>query len=80
SFQINPNPFNNDLSLRFENATQAELVRVYDLSGRILHQQSLSLQGKSTLILPIAHLSAGTYIVQVQFSHQPIQSKRVIKY
>lgn len=80
SFQINPNPFNNDLSLRFENATQAELVRVYDLSGRILHQQSLSLQGKSTLTLPIAHLSAGTYIIQVQFSHQPIQSKRVIKY
>jgi extracellular elastinolytic metalloproteinase len=80
SFQINPNPFNNDLSLRFENATQVEQVRVYDLSGRILYLQKISLQGKSTLSLPLAHLSAGTYIIQVQFSHQPVQSKRVIKF
>lgn len=66
-FQVYPNPLTSDrLHIRLAEATNRPTVlSVCDLTGKVLLQQN-NLRGLNEIVLNLAHLSAGVYLVKVQ--------------
>ena len=72
---IHPNP--NDGSFRIFNTSQEEEIRIFDLQGRIIHQQQAS---EGTTLVQLNTKSAGTYLLQIRDSKsEKIISKKIIK-
>lgn len=62
-----PNPFGDDLTLRFENFGNIQAtVEVYDMLGRMVHTQKVNCsQNDYEVVLRLAGLSDGTYNVRI---------------
>lgn len=78
-FTISPNPSNGNFSLRSLRGTkQSEKItaKVYDLFGRVVHQQNLSFSNKeATLKL---NIPSGSYILELKDEEGNVQRGRLI--
>lgn len=74
-----PNPFGDDLTLRFENFGNIQAtVEVYDMLGRMVHTQKVNCsQNDYEVVLRLAGLSDGTYNVRISTADFVINRKVV---
>lgn len=62
--QIFPNPVNGiDAQLIIEDLNETAQIRLYDVAGKLIHQQTFNNQGVVTL--PTAQLNAGVYLINI---------------
>ncbi len=75
-----PNPFGDDLTLRFENFGNIQAtVEVYDMLGRMVHTQKINCsQNDYEVVLRLAGLSDGTYNVRIS-AKEFVLNKKVVK-
>ena len=75
-----PNPFGDDLTLRFENFGNIQAtVEVYDMLGRMVHTQKVNCsQNDYEVVLRLAGLSDGTYNVRIS-AKDFVVNRQVIK-
>ncbi|MBO4876194.1 MAG: T9SS type A sorting domain-containing protein [Bacteroidales bacterium] len=75
-----PNPFGDDLTLRFENFGNIQAtVEVYDMLGRMVHTQKINCsQNDYEIVLRLAGLSDGTYNVRISAKNF-VLNKKVVK-
>lgn len=75
-----PNPFGDDLTLRFENFGNIQAtVEVYDMLGRMVHTQKVNCsQNDYEVVLRLAGLSDGTYNVRIS-ANEFVVNKKVVK-
>lgn len=74
-----PNPFGDDLTLRFENFGNIQAtVEVYDMLGRMVHTQKVNCsQNDYEVVLRLTGLSDGTYNVRISTADFVINRKVV---
>ncbi len=74
-----PNPFGDDLTLRFENfGNTPATIEVYDMLGRMVHTQKVNCsQNDYEVVLRLAGLSDGTYNVRISTADFVINRKVV---
>jgi hypothetical protein len=68
--KVQPNPFTNDVIISYKIAKTAPVQAiVYDLSGRMLYSTSFGTQqpGEYTQSLHLGNLTAGTYIIKLDY-------------
>ena len=75
-----PNPFNDNLTLHFENfGNMQATIEVYDMLGRLVQTQKVNCsQNDYEVVLRLAGLSDGTYNVRVS-TKELVINKKVIK-
>ncbi len=78
NINIFPNPIIKQLDLNFKNAINAELVEVYDITGRKVYSNS-QLQNITNLIINSENWKKGMYIIKVK-SESQIASVKIVKY
>lgn len=71
---IYPNPFNDIININF-NSTQADIIQIVDLNGRILLQEE---NVKNSTTLDVSQLISGHYIVKVNIGDK-LYTNRVVK-
>lgn len=71
SLSVYPNPAKDFIQVSFDNDEKAQ-VSLYDINGRILHQQTVQETGQQQLQLDLNELklSQGTYFVEVQIGEE----------
>lgn len=72
-----PNPFSNKLFVELKN-TEADLINITDITGRIVYQTPVNQSDKLIEIEP--NLSAGVYILNAYYNGNAIQSRKLIQY
>ena len=77
TFQAFPNPFRNEVHLRFSEVTTAT-VQLYDLNGRLVFEQEDTGQLELTLNLP--QLNDGLYLLRILSDGKLIEEKKLIKH
>ena len=66
NFAVAPNPVSSDMQIVFENESLTQFtVNVMDYSGRLVRTQDVKNFKDKALILPMANLASGTYLVSV---------------
>jgi hypothetical protein len=72
-----PNPFKNNLDLRFFSPTMGEAnISIVDLSGKIVKTLRVAaVEGSNNYTLDLAHLEAGFYIFQLRIGDKQYQRK-----
>jgi hypothetical protein len=75
SYNIYPNPFQQDVTIELLELTGRTTVNVYDLSGRILFENVIS---GATQKLPLGFLSDGVYVFQFR-NQDGVFTKRMVK-
>jgi Secretion system C-terminal sorting domain len=75
AYQVNEN----EVSLNLVSAKQTKVaVNVFDLAGRLVLNESLSLsQGANSHLLDISNLGAGTYVIRVSDNNSVVTGKMV---
>lgn len=73
---VYPNPFNNELTINLNDSAEAGTIKLFDLTGRVVLQRSSS--GSTSLVLPVADLTKGVYLLEVATT-KGIWSTKVIK-
>jgi pimeloyl-ACP methyl ester carboxylesterase len=73
SLSVYPNPAKDFIQVSFENDAPAQ-VNLYDINGRILHQQIVQETGQQQLQLDLNQLklNQGTYFVEVQIGEEKV--------
>jgi hypothetical protein len=79
SVSIYPNPFNDVLQIRLDNATDLnmEQVSIYDISGRKL--RTISGIGNIRTTIQLSDLSTGMYFIHVSLSNGETKVERIVK-
>ncbi len=78
-FQISPNPFHDQLSIRFINATSQTQVYLFDLSGRMLLHQQVIPTVNQQIQIPTSNLASGTYLLKVETEGKISSTQRIVK-
>jgi len=73
---IFPNPTTNVVNILLDANVQAETVKVFDFTGRLVIEQSIA--GENTVKINIGNLNNGLYLVQVATA-QGISTHKVVK-
>lgn len=74
-FEVNPNPFNNNLIIKSKSLKSE--IRVYDILGKIIYKNLIVGSMQHTLFT--SEFKSGIYIVKI-FSDENIFEKKLIKY
>jgi len=77
-FAMYPNPTNGILNLQFGTSTAVHAVKVYSMSGRLVHSQEWNDVESDRFELNLQGISSGVYIVKVETA-AGILNKRLIK-
>lgn len=79
--KIYPNPAEDYTFLAFENISGSAKLYIYDLSGKIMKMDEVTLQGNGLnhFRIELNGLKAGTYLVKVQSGSQNLSSKLFVK-
>lgn len=79
-FTVSPNPFNESLTIHFDNQTESELtVEIMDLSGKVFYSESINHNFNGThKISDLERLPKGLCIVRILGEHQ-MKTIKVIK-
>ncbi|HAD35042.1 MAG TPA: hypothetical protein DCF44_11220, partial [Chitinophagaceae bacterium] len=73
---IFPNPSNGLFELKFEEAINGLLeIRVLDLSGKQAAYFRFQVNGMLSELLPLNHLQAGTYVLQIKNNGKELSKK-----
>jgi flagellar hook assembly protein FlgD len=82
SLQCSPNPFSDDLNLRFNIAQNADnvVLKIFDIQGRLVanNEQGASLQGYYTMRWNLSELNSGVYHVCLEVDGKCVKTERVI--
>lgn len=80
SIAIYPNPASRSAQVAFRsNRSNQGTLNVYDLSGKLVHQQNIEVKtGLNTINIEMNDLDNGSYIVRLQDGEKSYQSKLVI--
>ena len=76
SIKIFPNPITNQLNIMFNDLLNAELVEVYDITGRMVYS-NYQVQNIINLAINSVNWEKGMYIVKVKSENQTISVKTV---
>ena len=72
SVQVFPNPFSDQLNIRFTRALEYPVaIRLSDIQGRLLLRDQLSI-GATDRVLYLDHLPSGIYILEILYGQQRI--------
>jgi PKD repeat protein len=69
SFEVYPNPANEQVLVAFENNTAAS-VTILDAMGRVVFAQAINEIGSQVLPVSVAELASGSYTVQIISANQ----------
>ena len=78
AFQLAPNPFLDQLNIRFASGFIPQRIAVFDLSGRRVLNHTESSVGQEVQ-LSLGGLASGTYLLEVSFSNRPSATRRIVK-
>lgn len=80
-YKLYPNPADQNLNIEIEfNKNTQGLIKIFDISSRIVIEQKASLrQGRNSINLDIAHLRNGIYHVMIQGENFSITDRFVVK-
>lgn len=78
---LSPNPTSSNISLQTVSSTvEAGIVRVLDLNGEVMKNESISLsKGLNTISIQLDDLSAGIYLISLE-TVNGIQVEKIVKY
>ena len=78
---VYPNPTRENLSIELAaQQTQVTVVKLYDLSGRLVQQMQTQIEaGIQTITMNISELSSGLYTVQVFANDQMVHTSKISK-
>lgn len=65
-----PNPASENAVIRIAGNTESGIVRVYDISGRVVYSASVMGGGSSLITIDQSALTAGSYIISVQIGYE----------
>lgn len=77
-FEMYPNPTNGILNLQFGASTTVQAVKVYSMSGRLVHAQAWTGVSSDRIELNLQGIASGVYIVKVETTDGAL-NKRLIK-
>ena len=78
TFQITPNPFNNELVLKLENYSDNDYdVVITDILGKTIQKEKIN---GSELVLKLDNLSSGIYYLSIYNHEKIIGNKKIIKH
>lgn len=76
ALSIFPNPANEQLYISLERAADASTdIRLLDLSGRLVRQETKVQLGISAYRMDVSELMAGTYVLQLNSEHESVSRK-----
>ncbi|MBZ5855762.1 PKD domain-containing protein [Flavihumibacter profundi] len=81
AMKIYPNPVQSDMTIRIDNATQGKaVVRIYSMTGVAVFTDQVQ-NSSATLIKTynLGNLTAGSYVLSVQFENQPAMIRKFQK-
>lgn len=73
-----PNPFSNQIILSFSQIEELEIIEVFDLTGKLIHQFKPN-ESSNMYSLELHSLSPGIYLIKAQNSTGNSILKRVVK-
>lgn len=65
-----PNPFTQNTTIRLPEGIQSVMIKVYDMTGRLVDQQQLETQGRQTAIYNAPQLRMGIYPYVIEDSNK----------
>jgi hypothetical protein len=78
NFNLYPNPNNGNMILEYEiDATSTTVLSIYDVSGRIVKQQTLNAQNKKETITA-NQLDAGAYYYEIKINDNKVKADKLI--
>ncbi len=75
NINLYPNPTNNAFQINSESLNLPANITIYDISGRIIKQESLIIRNQ---LIEISNLSSGVYIVNIINKHRQTKNLRLI--
>lgn len=77
SFTMYPNPVEDRLHIQLLSASHQQLnYSLYSMTGRLLKKGELE---SDLTVVPLNHLSTGTYLLQLSSQNQQVFTKKIIK-
>ena len=76
--QMVPNPAQNNISIIFESAVEADTAEVFDLAGRSVIKTNV-MPVNNSITLDVSHLANGMYNVVIKNNNGVVLSKKLIK-
>ncbi len=79
AISIFPNPTSDYINLNIDQTliNPPTLIRIMDVSGKLVHEQELN--GQSNLAIDLSDVSEGLYIVQLSNQHGMVATERLVK-
>ncbi len=74
--QLIPNPAHNTVKVSFDNLDGTAVVKVADMSGRVVYNQQVN-ASVGSVVVPLDNISEGVYIVELEGEHTRIAEKLV---
>jgi hypothetical protein len=79
TYNLYPNPVSSVLSLVLENSVGTTLqVRLMDMTGRVVYQSEIRVDGRTMIEIPMHHLSKGMYLLELN-SKSAVVVERISK-
>lgn len=75
---ISPNPTTGLFTIQLPNNADQINYQLFDITGKLVQQKTLSTIGENTVTVDISNLSPGTYLINLQYGSENI-SKKIIK-
>jgi hypothetical protein len=80
TFDIYPNPATSDLHLEFDQNVSANIMaKVLDLSGRVVLETEEVDYDKKTVSLDVSQLNTGTYLIQLSYRGEVLNTQKWVK-
>lgn len=76
ALEFYPNPASNEISIVLPSTANYQL-RILGTNGQVV--ESISISGKSSILLNISHLSSGIYLIEVQDDHDVFHQKLIVE-
>ena len=77
-FRIYPNPAQNNLWVEFYNHHNDALITLYDLHGRMISRERITVKGEIRFNMQLPRLLPGVYILELQISGLPALRKQLV--
>ncbi|MFH2144015.1 MAG: PKD domain-containing protein [Bacteroidota bacterium] len=75
-FSLYPNPFNEFLFIKGYNVVE---IKIYDISGCMIHSEFFMDNKSNNHILNLNHLEKGSYILQIKYSDNSLIHQKIIR-
>jgi hypothetical protein len=79
SFDVFPNPAQNELQIAYKGVSVVNSIVIYDLSGRVVYTASTMASSTFSAVLNISELQSGSYVVVLKNGEKKVVTKQLIK-